>query len=61
MVAKENEGVILEAWEQEEQIRIDKALKVQFISYVVNQSLNTILHTLEFFTMEEKKDLNCNI
>ena len=29
MVAKENEGVILEAWEQEEQIRIDKAVKVR--------------------------------
>ena len=29
MVAKENEAVILEAWEQEEQIRIDKAVKVR--------------------------------
>ncbi len=34
VVAMENEEVILEAWEQEEQIRIEKVNKVCFVSIV---------------------------
>ena len=43
VVAQENEEVLLEAWRQEEQIIIEKQMKVTSVLY------HLVLHALEFF------------